>query len=425
MKDDIPGAGENTISGAAGITLNVGSSDVDVDAQDTVAPSATVNVQTSVDGSVQGFLTDEQFKKFMEHQKQAITQANIQKMVQDALKTAIGQLNLNPKANTSTPDAVKTELKAFEDYEINHDNVVDSKFDMIEEHINEHEFSEDQHFQAVEAREAAHEQYNEDRFQEIEEKIQRLEAKALKERGYNQGSVDARIRRFLPTLVVNSRGLDESSQAKIPPRNDAFVIHGADDKMALQKFMLIQTLLIAHRVPYKFWFYAAQVYFENELVQCYNELVTEGASWYDLAVMLLNMQNWDTVNVLATREYHEMKPFPGEFAVKFISRYRAAVNRTVMYKNRFVNEKLILLGKLHSQFSDALVKMDFERMSNADEFYAMLRSLLSNRVFKNESEVNMVSYADDFKFNSKFEKEEGESLKSSQFRRHQSPHVVV
>lgn len=378
-------------SGGSATTPGVSSTDVD---QNAVCSSDTVDTQTSGGGTIQAFLTPEQFETFMEHQKQSTTAANIQELVQAAVQTALAQLNVNPQATTSTPDAVKAELKAFEDYEIDRDNVADTKFEMIKDHINEHEISEGQHFHDVEAREIAHEQYNQERFQAIEEKLQRLESKTVKEQGQAKRSIDAQIRRFLPNLMINPVGLDESPQAKIPPKNDAFVILGADDKKALLKFMLIQTLLIAHRVPYKFWFHSAQIYFENELAQRYNELITEGANWYDLAVMIINLQNWEMVNVLATKEYHEMQPFPGELAAQFISRYRAAVNRTVMYKSRFINEKITLLGKLLS-FNDVLVRYDFVGMNNVDEFYATLQMVLVNRSFTGTAEINEIGTMED------------------------------
>lgn len=49
--------------------------------------------------------------------------------------------------------------------------------------------------------------------------------------------------------------------------------------------MLIQTMIVAHRVPYKFWFHAAQAYFENELAQRYNELVAAALTSVVLAVI--------------------------------------------------------------------------------------------------------------------------------------------
>lgn len=350
-------------------------------------------------------MSQEQFQEFMRFQQsQMISAQTIAAIVQQEVQKAMGNLNMKVAEVASEQASIKAEMKSFEQYEAEVELENERKQTLIAEHFNTHEPAEAAHFKEVEDREVAFEQYNLERVQNIEDYSKMLAArlesleKATKTGGMannNGSSMEDKIQRFLPQLDTSLVDDFAPVYYKHPAKVEEYVIQGLDDHQALLKLMKIQQYFRGNHLSKSVWFVAAQIYMNGALATRYDAILLSNPSWKQLAISILESQNWENINMELTVQAQKLEPVEGETASSFINRYREAVDKTINYRNKFVNDKIVLLSKLQRCFSDTLVQIDFAAFKNPDEFYAKLSMALSNRKFTNTVSLSTVDFPED------------------------------
>lgn len=204
--------------------------------------------------------------------------------------------------------------------------------------------------------------------------------------------IAVQIRRVMPTFNVQAPQMHGSMNNKAPPIVDAFMITNSDDDHLVFKVQQLQSYFVSMNLDYQFWAHAAAPYLKGDLIHAFQTAlqypIGPQISWLDIGYRIYLIRNWELLDRKTVSQMYLMLPTPGESVTMFIARFRQLANNLIPYRNRFIQERSLILQKLEDHFAVLLALHSLDYVNPPDIFYKKLNHIFHNINFPDDLPTN-------------------------------------
>ena len=155
------------------------------------------------------------------------------------------------------------------------------------------------------------------------------------------------------------------------PIVDAFMITNSDDDHLVFKVQQLQSYFVSMNLNYQFWACCC-TYLKGDLIHAFQTTlqypIGPQISWLDIGYRIYLIRNWELLDRKTVSQMYLMLPTPGESVTMFIARFRQLANNLIPYRNRFIQERSLILQKLEDHFAVLLALHSLDYVNPPDIF---------------------------------------------------------